>query len=307
MRPSLKPRYSHFWISNRKVMAITKENKVVRGLDISRIGAVIKAALAKKGNAKIFFGTCDTAATTNPKIVDCPAFTQDDLVTGAIIIVVFANTSSGAATNLKLNVNDSGAFAIKAFQGAAVSTVGYNNYLLAGVPIIFGFNGSAWVILGYASNTNTTYSAMTQAQADAGTSTTGYRISPAVLKATVEKLLSANQADWGETDTESPSYILNKPDIGTKVITSQPSGGMLPNVMYNLGTLAGDTAFTLATPTDSSILNHYFWTFETGSTAPAITWPADIIEWDTGSAPTISANKHYEVSALNGVAVVMEV
>ena len=86
----------------------------------------------------------------------------------------------------------------------------------------------------------------------------------------------------------------------------QPQGGMLPNVMYVLGELSGNTTFALASPNDANVVNHYYWTFETGATAPTITWPAGI-SWFGGSAPTISANKHYEISVVNNIAVSMEV
>ena len=89
------------------------------------------------------------------------------------------------------------------------------------------------------------------------------------------------------------------------VASTQPSGGMLPNVMYVLGTLSGSTTFTLASGT-SGIVNHYYWTFDTGSTAPTITWPSVITKWVGGSAPTINANKHYEVSVINGVGAITE-
>jgi len=57
---------------------------------------------------------------------------------------------------------------------------------------------------------------------------------------------------------------------------------------------------------DSGIMNHYFWTFDTGATAPTITWPSGLT-WIGGSAPTINPNKHYEISVLNNIAVWMEV
>lgn len=95
-------------------------------------------------------------------------------------------------------------------------------------------------------------------------------------------------------------------EIHPPTVSSQPSGGFLPNVMYNLGELAGDTTFTLATPSDANIVNHYFWTFDTPATAPTITWPSGI-SWFGGSAPTINASKHYEISVLNGIGVAMEV
>jgi len=94
-------------------------------------------------------------------------------------------------------------------------------------------------------------------------------------------------------------------EVHPAVVSSQPSGGFLPNILYELGELEGDTTFALASEV-SGIVNHYYWTFETGSTAPTITWPSGI-SWCGGSAPTISTNKHYEVSVLDGNAISMEV
>lgn len=93
----------------------------------------------------------------------------------------------------------------------------------------------------------------------------------------------------------------------TLVVSSIPSGGISSNTLYTLGILSGTITISLAAPTDSTISNHYFFTFETGATAPTITWDATITSWMGGSAPTINANKHYEVSVLNGVGVAMEV
>ena len=87
--------------------------------------------------------------------------------------------------------------------------------------------------------------------------------------------------------------------------SSMPVGGFLPDEAYALGTLTGTVNFSLAS-TVSGNLNHYFWTFETGSTAPTVNWPAGLT-WADGSAPTPGASKHCEVSILGGVAVYMEV
>ena len=89
--------------------------------------------------------------------------------------------------------------------------------------------------------------------------------------------------------------------------TTQPVGGMLPNIMYNFGELSGDTTFLMAAPADNTIVNHYFWMFDTPSTAPTITWPAAITMWADGNAPTIGESTHYEVSVINGVAAIMAV
>ena len=85
--------------------------------------------------------------------------------------------------------------------------------------------------------------------------------------------------------------------------TSQPSGGFLPDVVYELGTLTGSVTFSLASAVSGQV-NHYFWTFTAGSTAPTITWPSGITWAD--SAPTITASKKYQISILDGVAAYME-
>lgn len=150
------------------------------------------------------------------------------------------------------------------------------------------------------------------------------------------------QSDWNQTDNTALDFIKNKPSIpsvsgleetSNKTLSlsssstnaqypsakatydeihpasgsSQPSGGMVPNVLYNLGTLTGSVTFTLATPSDANVTNHYYWTFNTSSTAPTITWPSGVTSWIGGSAPTIAASKYYEISVLNGVGVYFEV
>ena len=111
---------------------------------------------------------------------------------------------------------------------------------------------------------------------------------------------------YGEHEVYSKSLADETFALRTTVETCQPQGGMLPNVMYNLGLLSGDTTFAFASPSDNSIANHYFFTFSTGATAPIITWPAAIGNWFGGSAPTINAFKHYEVSVLDGYALYVE-
>lgn len=75
------------------------------------------------GNAKIFYGTCDTAAATVAKVVTCPDFTAEDLVKGALIFVTFDYTNGGAVANLTLNVNGTGAKNIKKLGGNSSAAV----------------------------------------------------------------------------------------------------------------------------------------------------------------------------------------
>jgi hypothetical protein len=98
----------------------------------------------------------------------------------------------------------------------------------------------------------------------------------------------------------------NHPQYYSKMAESaQPSGGFLPDVAYNLGEISGAVTFALAAAVTGQ-LNHYFWMFSTGSTAPTVTWPAGLT-WADGSAPTVAASKHYEVSIMDGIAAYLEV
>ena len=107
-------------------------------------------------------------------------------------------------------------------------------------------------------------------------------------------------------DTITLDLNHSHPDYYSKILGgAQPSGGFLPDVVYSLGTLSGTITFTLAAAVTGNV-NHYFWMFDTDSTAPTITWPSNIT-WASGSAPLIAASKHYEVSILDGIAAIMEV
>lgn len=108
-------------------------------------------------------------------------------------------------------------------------------------------------------------------------------------------------------DTMTLDLNHNHPAYYSKVAeTSNPSGGFLPDVVYSLGTLTGAVTFALAAAVTGNV-NHYFWMFDTGGTAPTITWPSTGITWAAGSAPTVAASKHYEISVLNGIAYYSEV
>lgn len=107
------------------------------------------------------------------------------------------------------------------------------------------------------------------------------------------------------TKTASPKAVYD--EVHPAIVTTQPTNGFLPNVFYNLGTITGTVTFLMDTPNDTDIMNIYYWTFDTSTTAPTITWPAGITSWVGGNAPTVNVSKHYEVSVLNGIGVFTEV
>ena len=110
-------------------------------------------SLFARGHVACFHGTCSTAAGTAEKAVTCDDFTSADLVAGAMIIVDFSTANSAAVADLKLNVNSTGAYAIKQNGSGTLSNLGDKSYLKASAyPFIF--NGTYWITW-YDTNTNT--------------------------------------------------------------------------------------------------------------------------------------------------------
>lgn len=103
------------------------------------------------------------------------------------------------------------------------------------------------------------------------------------------------------TDTQYPSAKTTYDAINPSVQSSQPVGGFEPRVVYKLGMLTGTVTFDLASPTDNAVPNPYKWTFETGSTAPTVSWPSNII-WPKGFSPDVDTNCHYEITVEDGYA-----
>ena len=166
--------------------------------------ARMKATFAKKSDlaahptARVYVGSCSTAAATNPKICtveDFPLDAEGKPLVGTLISVKFSATNTSTSTTPQLNVNETGAIRIwynNAVLAAAKSAfAGYANRY-----INYMYDGTYWVFLGHSTDNNTTYSALTQAKIDAGTETTGRLISADLLrdnfytKSEVDDLLS---------------------------------------------------------------------------------------------------------------------
>jgi hypothetical protein len=73
-----------------------------------------------------------------------------------------------------------------------------------------------------------------------------------------------------------------------------------PNTLYVWGEVAS-LNITLATPSDTSIVNEYMIQFTSGATATQLVLPDDI-QWL--SEPTIKANMTYQVSIIDNLAVI---
>ena len=120
--------------------------------------------------------------------------------------------------------------------------------------------------------------------------------------------LIADRTDNTKAVSAGQVYDTIYPECGSVI----PAGGLLPNVLYNLGTLTGAVSVSLATPIDADVQNEYKFSFVAGSPAPTVTWPASITKWagnclDTGTLlPVIVEGNIYEVSILDGLAVIIE-
>ena len=129
------------------------------------------------GSSKIYVGTCSTAAGTAQKEITIPSAQGFTLEVGAIICVKFTNTNT--ASNVTFSVNGGTAYPIwystAAYTGSTGNVTGN-----AGAYMFYVFDGSYWCWESMGKYNS--YNAMTQAQAEAGTSTSNFVLSPAVLK-----------------------------------------------------------------------------------------------------------------------------
>lgn len=111
--------------------------------------------------------------------------------------------------------------------------------------------------------------------------------------------ISLNEGNDYMTTSPSAVYKAAHPTTGSSYTN------MAPNKFYILGQLTGTVSITLATPTDQTIENEYKFQFSTGSSVPTVNWPNGTA-WMGGVSPTLKANKTYQVSILNGLAVIGE-
>jgi len=127
------------------------------------------------GNAQIFYGTCSTAASTTAKVVTCTEFSTSDLKAGAAILVTFTATNTGAVGSLTMNVNSTGAKAMKKQYNTSTGNLTSAGELIAGNTYLFVYNATyssnagAWVLI--TADYNNTYD-MSQLFSCSGTTNT---------------------------------------------------------------------------------------------------------------------------------------
>ena len=95
--------------------------------------------------------------------------------------------------------------------------------------------------------------------------------------------------------------LSNKADK-IEVIENTDVTELQPNKYYKWGEVAS-LSLTLGTPADG-ILNEYMFEFVSGATPTTLTLP-DTIKWET--IPSIEANKKYQISIVNNIALIVGV
>lgn len=105
------------------------------------------------------------------------------------------------------------------------------------------------------------------------------------------------------TTNDVVTAIGGKADKVLVIEETATSLAITPNVLHKWGEVA-TLDITLAEPTDLSIVNEYMIEFVSGATATTLTLP-NVIEW--AIEPKIEANKTYQISIVDNIAVIIGV
>lgn len=93
------------------------------------------------GNGGVYYGTCETASNVAEKAVSCKHY--HTLKAGDIIVVTFTNSNSEASP--KLNVNNTGAVAVKMAYSGGIVDLGSTSQLR--FTCTFIYDGTYWLII----------------------------------------------------------------------------------------------------------------------------------------------------------------
>lgn len=137
---------------------------------------------------RIYYGTCSTASEARIKevVIDSNDFY---CVSGTLIAVKFYTTNSCDATStnpIQLKVETLDAASIYYNTGIPTSGTNVIPFGTANIINYYMWDGTYWLFVGHSIDSNTTYSGMTSAEINAGTSTTNRLISPINLKTAIE-------------------------------------------------------------------------------------------------------------------------
>lgn len=195
------------------------------------------------------YGTCSTAVYSPDKVVTCTNF--DKLETGVTIHVKF--DSAGSSTNMTLNVNSTGAKPIKPSYSTA-------RMLWDGGDVVsFTYDGTNWV-MNDSYYKDTTYSTITEAELNTGTSTDTRVVTPKVIADYVTSQMG---------DVAGALVYKGTVSAGSELLNTALKKGW-----YYIVDTAGSYAGTTCEPGDMVIVN----TAGTYTTASALAAAVDIIQ-----------------------------
>lgn len=215
-------------------------------------GTEVGNAISAEAGLMIPYGYCTTAAGTVAKTVTVsPAVTE--LTTGLTITVKFQYANTGS--NPTLNVNGLGAKAIKRYGTTAAGTSAAANWNANSV-VMLTYDGTYWMLVDW---NNTTYSGMSDAEYQAGTSTTNRLITPARLKAAIElhaPVQSVNGQDGDVTiavPTKTSELTNDSGFLTSAPVTSVngQTGAVTVNVPTKTSDLTNDSGYITSAPVQS--------------------------------------------------------
>lgn len=203
-------------VANQYVLPTATASRL-GGIKVGTNLSVSSGVLSATDTIRSYFCTCDTAAATATKVV-ASTDTSLKLEIGTIIVVSFTNSNS--ASSVKLNVNGTGAKNVRVndatYTGTSTAYTGY-----ASRQIMYMYDGTGWAWIGKSWDSNTTYSAMTGATAEAA-GTAGLVPTPAAGK---NESFLRGDATWvvptdtknscGAGSTNNKIYLVGRTDQTT--------------------------------------------------------------------------------------------
>lgn len=166
--------------------------------------------------------TCATAANQAAKTTTLVSGTlPSTLTTGLQVLVKFTNSNTIA--NPTLAIGSFAAKSIKRYGTTSPSTAATTSWQ-TGSTILFNYDGTYWQMVDW-TNTNTTYSGMTDAEYQAGTGTSNRLITPARLKAAILYHAPSPTSVTVDPKVTSGTNIADITVDNTTVQLYAPSGG----------------------------------------------------------------------------------
>lgn len=209
---------------------------------LSTFWGIVKSHVASRvfGGVPLSTGmrytTCATESGVATKVVALSGFV---LSVGAEVLVRFTVTNTASVSDITLNVNNTGAKAIR-----------YRNSVLSSADVLatnrtyrFVYDGTYWQIEGDL-DTNTTYSTMTTSELNGGTITDGRLVSPQML-ASIKSYMEENAlVVYGDAAPLSPTATYKKNSLvtcsGETYISSASTSGLPTHIVYDDGEVVTD-------------------------------------------------------------------